>query len=45
MTTSDKDNYSDTFFKTIFDDSKDLEYDVKITVGYFNVAPDHKIDT
>ena len=33
------------FFKTVFDDSLDLDYDVRITVGDYNVAPDHKMDT
>ena len=45
ITTSDKDNYSNTFFKTVFDNSFDLEYDIKIIVGDYNVAPDHNMDT
>ena len=45
MTNSEKDNYSNTFFKTVFDDSMDLDYNIKITMGDFNVAPDHKMDT
>ena len=42
MTTpeSESENYSDKYFKTVFDDSQDLDYDVSIMVGDFNVAPD-----
>ena len=32
------------FFKTVFDDSMDSEYDVKLMIGDFNVAPNHKMD-
>ena len=45
MTCNGADNYSNTFFKTVFDDSMDSEYDVTLMVGDFNVAPDHKMDT
>ena len=45
MTNSEKDNYSNTFFKIVFDDSMDLDYNIKITMGDFNVAPNHKMDT
>ena len=42
---SESENYSDKFFKTIFDDSLDFDVDVTIMVGNFNVAPDHNKDT
>ena len=42
---SDSENYSDKFFKTIFDDRTDIDYDVTIMIGDFNVAPDHNKDT
>ena len=42
---SESENYSDKFFKTIFDDRTDIDYDVTIMVGDFNVAPDHNKDT
>ena len=45
MTNSETDNYSNTFFKSVFDDSADTEYDVTMMVGDFNVAPDHNKDT
>ena len=38
---SESDNYSDRFFKTIFDDKTNIDYDVIILVGDFNVAPNH----
>ena len=41
---SESENYSDIFFKTIFDDSEDTEYDLTLMVGDFNVAPDHNKD-
>ena len=44
MTNSETDNYSNTFFKSIFDDSADSEYDLTMMVGDFNVAPDHNMD-
>ena len=42
---SESENYSDRFFKTIFDERTDIDYDVTIMVGDFNVAPDHNKDT
>ena len=42
---SESENYSDMFFKTIFDDRTDIDYDVTFMVGDFNVAPDHNKDT
>ena len=42
---SESENFSNKFFKMIFDDSLDLDYDVSIMVGDFNVAPDHNKDT
>ena len=45
MTNNETDNYSNIFFKSVFDDSLDSEYDVTIMVGDFNVAPDHNMDT
>ena len=45
MLESELENYSDKYFKTVFDDSQDLDYDVSIMVGDFNVAPDHTKDT
>ena len=45
MTNCHKENYSNTFFKTVFNNSMDLDYNVKITVGDFNVAPNHDMDT
>ena len=42
---SESENYSDKYFKTVFDDSQDLDYDISIMVGDFNVAPDHTKDT
>ena len=47
MTTleSESENYSDKFFKTIFDDKYDMDYDVTIMVGDFNIAPNHNKDT
>ena len=40
MTCIESENYSNTFFKTFYDDSLDSDYDVTIMVGDFNVAPD-----
>ena len=45
MTNNETDNYSNIFFKSVFDDSFDSEYDVTLMVGDFNVAPDHNMDT
>ena len=42
---SESENFSDKYFKTVFDDSQDLDYDISIMVGDFNVAPDHTKDT
>ena len=42
---SESQGYSDTFFKKLFDDSKDSEFDLVIMAGDFNVAPDHNLDT
>ena len=42
---SESEKYSDKFFKTIFDDMTDIDYDVTIMVGDFNVAPNHNKDT
>ena len=42
---SESENYLDKFFKMIFDDSIDLDYDISIMVGDFNVSPDHNKDT
>ena len=41
---SESENYSNRFFKMIFDDSLDTEYEVTIMVGDFNLAPDHNKD-
>ena len=45
MTCNGIDNYSNTFFKTVFDDSLDLDFDLKIMLGNFNVAFHHVMDT
>ena len=42
---SEIEGYSDVFFKTIFDDKNDSEFDLSIMAGDFNVAPDHNMDT
>ena len=42
---SESEGYSDTFFRAIFDDSNDTEFDLSIMAGDFNVAPDHNLDT
>ena len=42
---SESESYSDTFFKTIFNDSEDSDFDLSIMAGDFNVAPDHNKDT
>ena len=34
-----------TYFKTVFDDTNNDIYDIKLTVGDFNVAPKQEIDT
>ena len=45
MTSNDMNNYSNTFWKTVFDDSDDHNYDIQLMVGDFNVAPIHAKDT
>ena len=45
MTCNETENYSNTFFKTIFDDSLDSDYDIILMVGDFKIAPDHNKDT
>ena len=45
MTNREVDNESNTFFKTVFNDENDDMYDLKITVGDFNVAPKHEMNT
>merc|ERR1711888_429597 len=42
---SESENYSDIFFITVFDDRYDIDFDVTLMVGDFNVAPDHNKDT
>ena len=42
---SEQENYSSKFFREVFDDSKDTDYDVTIMAGDFNVAPDPNKDT
>ena len=43
MTNNEVDNESNIFFKTVFDDENDDNYDIRITVGDFSVAPKHEI--
>ena len=45
MTNNKVDNESNTFLKTVFNDENDDMYDLRITVGDFNVAPKHEMDT
>ena len=45
MTNSEIDNESNIFFKTVFVDRNDDKYDIRLTVGDFNVAPKHEIYT
>ena len=45
MTKNEVDNNSNIFFKTVFNDKNDDNYDIKTIVGDFNVAPKHDIDT
>ena len=45
MTCNGPNNYSNIFYKTVFDDALDSEYEVTLMVGDFNVAPDHNMDT
>ena len=42
---SESETYFDRFFKTVFDDMTDNDFDITIMVGDFSVAPDHKKDT
>ena len=42
---SESENYSDIFFKTVFDDRYDIDFDVTLMVVDYNVAPDHNKDT
>ena len=42
---SEHENYSNKFFREVFDDSKDADYDVTIMAGDFNVAPVPNKDT
>ena len=42
---SETEGYSVIFFKTIFNDSNDSDFDLSIMAGDFNVAPDHNMDT
>ena len=42
---SEYENYSSKFFREVFDDSNDRDYDVTIMAGDFNVAPDPNKDT
>ena len=45
MTCNETENYSNTFCKTIFEDSLDSDKDITLMVGDFNVVPDHIKDT
>ena len=45
MTKSEVDNLSSKFFKTVFNDDNEENFDIKTIVGDFNVAPDHNMDT
>ena len=42
---SESENNSDRFYKVVFDNRNDIDYDVTMMVGDFNVAPDPKKDT
>ena len=42
---SEHENYSDKFFREVFGDRNDNDYDVIIMAGDFNVAPDPNRDT
>ena len=42
---SESENYSNRFLKMVFDDRNDIDYDVTMMVGDFNVAPDPDKDT
>ena len=45
MTRGNVDNKSSSFFKTVFNDENDSDYDIMTIVGDFNVAPNHNMDT
>ena len=42
---SSENNESETFFRAIFDESKDNNFQHIINTGDYNVAPDHDMDT
>ena len=42
---SEHDNYLSEFFREVFDDSDDSDYDIILMAGDFNVAPDPNMDT
>ena len=44
MTKNEVDNHSNTFFKTVFNDEDDHNFDIKAILGDFNVAPKHDMD-
>ena len=43
--TNENENDSNRSFKTVFNDSCDNDFDISKTVGDFNVAPKHDMDT
>ena len=45
MTRGDVDNKSSTFFKTVFNNENNSNFDITTIVGDFNVAPNHNMDT
>ena len=45
MPRGENENPSSNFFKSVFNDDNEEEYDIKAIVGDFNVAPDHNMDT
>ena len=42
---SEHDNYSSEFFREVFDDSDDSDYDIILMAGDLNIAPDPNKDT
>ena len=40
-----KNKYSNNFWRTVMDDSDDQDFDIRLTVGDFNVAPKLYQDT
>ena len=38
-------NLSSKFFKSVFNDENEENFDIKTIIGDFNVAPDHNMDT